>query len=126
AKATDTNGATAVSAPVAISMSVPFFPERVALNIARSGTTAIVSWPASATAASLQTATNLAAATHWRNATNPPSVSNNQNLVTTPAGGTQKFFRLGDAVDPATLDKKLMLGYQGWFLCPQDGSPVNR
>src|SRR6185369_11534786 len=49
AKAADSNGATTVSAPVAISMSVPFFPERVRLNIARSGTNAVVSWPASAT-----------------------------------------------------------------------------
>ena len=25
-----------------------------------------------------------------------------------------------------TLDKKLMMGYQGWFACPGDGSPPNR
>lgn len=25
-------------------------------------------------------------------------------------------------VDATTLDKKLMFGYQGWFLCPKDGS----
>lgn len=30
------------------------------------------------------------------------------------------------AVDPATLNHKLLLGYQGWFACPGDGSPVNR
>lgn len=29
-------------------------------------------------------------------------------------------------VDPTTLDKKLIMGYQGWFLCPGDGSPINR
>jgi hypothetical protein len=27
-------------------------------------------------------------------------------------------------VDPTTLDGKLMFGYQGWFGCPGDGSPV--
>jgi hypothetical protein len=27
-------------------------------------------------------------------------------------------------VDPATLDRKLMFGYQGWFGCPEDGSPL--
>jgi hypothetical protein len=28
-------------------------------------------------------------------------------------------------VDPATLDGKLMFGYQGWFGCPGDGSPLD-
>jgi hypothetical protein len=26
-------------------------------------------------------------------------------------------------VDATTLDRKMMFGYQGWFLCPGDGSP---
>jgi hypothetical protein len=29
------------------------------------------------------------------------------------------------AIDPTTLDRKLMLGYQGWFGCPGDGSDVD-
>jgi hypothetical protein len=29
------------------------------------------------------------------------------------------------AVDPTTLDGKLMFGYQGWFGCPGDGSPLD-
>jgi hypothetical protein len=28
------------------------------------------------------------------------------------------------AVDATTLDRKLMFGYQGWFACPDDGSPL--
>jgi hypothetical protein len=28
------------------------------------------------------------------------------------------------AVDATTLDRKLMFGYQGWFGCPEDGSPL--
>jgi len=28
------------------------------------------------------------------------------------------------AVDATTLDRKLMFGYQGWFGCPDDGSPL--
>jgi hypothetical protein len=27
-------------------------------------------------------------------------------------------------VDSTTLDRKLMFGYQGWFACPDDGSPL--
>ena len=29
-------------------------------------------------------------------------------------------------VDASTLDHKLVMGYQGWFACPGDGSPPNR
>ena len=27
-----------------------------------------------------------------------------------------------DIVDPSTLDRKVLIGYQGWFTCPSDGS----
>lgn len=33
---------------------------------------------------------------------------------------------LGSAVDPTTMDRKLLFGYQGWFGCPEDGSPLRR
>jgi hypothetical protein len=33
---------------------------------------------------------------------------------------------LARRVDPSTMDGKLMLGYQGWFGCPEDGSPLRR
>ena len=29
-------------------------------------------------------------------------------------------------VDPSTMNHKLLMGYQGWFACPNDGSPPNR
>lgn len=32
----------------------------------------------------------------------------------------------GHMVDPTTMDRKLLMGYQGWFACPGDGSPVNQ
>jgi hypothetical protein len=28
------------------------------------------------------------------------------------------------AVDPTTMERKLLFGYQGWFACPDDGSPL--
>ena len=33
---------------------------------------------------------------------------------------------LGPRVDPSTMEGKLLLGYQGWFGCPEDGSPLRR
>jgi hypothetical protein len=30
--------------------------------------------------------------------------------------------RAADTVDPSTLDNKVLIGYQGWFTCPSDGS----
>jgi hypothetical protein len=33
--------------------------------------------------------------------------------------------RAADAVNPSTLRGKVLLGYQGWFNCPGDGSPGN-
>ena len=36
------------------------------------------------------------------------------------------FFRLAPEVDPNTLTGKLMMGYQGWFAAPGEGSANNR
>ena len=33
---------------------------------------------------------------------------------------------MSSPVDPSTLERKFMFGYQGWFGCPADGSPLNR
>src|SRR6266568_5952293 len=33
---------------------------------------------------------------------------------------------LGPGVDATTMDRKLLFGYQGWFGCPDDGSPLRR
>src|SRR4051794_27398626 len=31
--------------------------------------------------------------------------------------------RAADVVDSSTLEGKVLFGYQGWFKCPDDGSP---
>ena len=39
---------------------------------------------------------------------------------------SQSPARVPVAVDPTTLDKKVLFGYQGWYLCPGDGSDLSR
>ncbi len=42
------------------------------------------------------------------------------------AGGDDRAANDGAAiVDATSLDRKMLFGYQGWFLCPGDGSPVD-
>ncbi|MEZ5194542.1 MAG: hypothetical protein R2734_20100 [Nocardioides sp.] len=31
---------------------------------------------------------------------------------------------VSEIVDPTTLTGKLVMGYQGWFACPEDGLPI--
>ena len=35
-----------------------------------------------------------------------------------------QFVKTADTVDPSTLTGKLIMGYQGWFNCPGDGTKV--
>ncbi|HWH68332.1 MAG TPA: Ig-like domain-containing protein, partial [Candidatus Sulfotelmatobacter sp.] len=123
AVATDNRGAATVSAPVSIATTI--LPQPVSLSIASLGTNVVVFWPTSATASSLQYTANLAARP-WKLITNAPVVSGDQNAVTLPNTNGQQVYRLGAEVDPGTLSRKLMMGYQGWFACPQDGSPLNQ
>lgn len=47
----------------------------------------------------------------------------------TATGGAAVQFRAaggGGTVDTTTLAGKLMMGFQGWFFCPGDGSPMNQ
>ncbi|HWI58291.1 MAG TPA: Ig-like domain-containing protein, partial [Bacillota bacterium] len=112
AVATDNRGAATVSAPVSIATTI--LPQPVSLSIASLGTNVVVFWPTSATASSLQYTANLAARP-WKLITNAPVVSGDQNAVTLPNTNGQQVYRLGAEVDPGTLSRKLMMGYQGWF-----------
>lgn len=123
--ATDNAGATTLSAPVGIAVSV-VAPQQVPLQIAQAGTNVMLSWSTSATAAALQARPNLTPTNPWRVVTHAPALSGHQNIVTVPGTNAQQLFRLGDDVDATTMDRKLLMGYQGWFGCPQDGSPANR
>ncbi len=124
AVATDNRGASTVSAPVAVSVTIP--PTPVTLHIERSEPGFLLSWPTSAVSLSLMSTSNLNSAVSWRAVTNPVVASNDQFTVSTSNTAPQSLFRLRLSVDPATLDRKLMMGYQGWFACPGDGSALNR
>ena len=119
--ATDNLGGSTLSAPVNISVTLP--PEPTVLQVARAGTNFVLTWPASATALSLLVASNALPAPRWKPWLDSAVVSNNLNSLTVSNNGRQNYFVLGKSVDPSTLTRKLMMGYQGWFGCPGDGSP---
>ena len=125
AVATDNTGGSTRSAPVTVSLTVPLPPQVPALSIAKSGANYALYWPTSLTALTLQCASNLASP-DWRVVTNSVGVSSNQNVVGVAATAGPRFFRLSSAVDPSTLNRKLLMGYQGWFACPGDGSPMDK
>lgn len=125
AVATDNSGATTVSAPVSITATVTIPPAPNRLDIANAGGNLFLSWPASATALALQSTPSLLAPVSWAAVTNPVAVSNDQFLVNLPPAGAQRFYSLGYSVDPSTMSRKLLMGYQGWFACPGDGSAQN-
>ena len=124
AVATDNKGATTQSAPVSVAITVP--PPPISLSIATAGTNVEVSWPVGAPALFLKSTTNLALTNAWKLVTNVPSSNNTELQVTVPGSDNQRFFQLAPDIDPSTLDRKMMMGYQGWFACANDGSPVNR
>jgi hypothetical protein len=47
-------------------------------------------------------------------------------VPSTPGGAGTVAALAHPAVDSSTIDRKLLFGYQGWFGCPDDGSPLQR
>ncbi|MEO6036268.1 MAG: glycoside hydrolase family 71/99-like protein [Verrucomicrobiota bacterium] len=99
---------------------------RVALNLAKNGDAVQLAWPATPVQLAPLWTSNLAPPVAWTRLTNVAAVSNFQNVVAISNLAGNRFFDLADAVDTSTLDRKMLLGYQGWFACPGDGSPPNR
>jgi hypothetical protein len=124
AVATDNSGATTLSAPVSISLTVA--PTSPAIAIGSSGTNVMISWPTSTVTMVTQSTSNLALLPSWRRMTNPVAVANGSNTLALLATNPTSFFRLASEVDPSTMNRKLLMGYQGWFACPGDGSAPNR
>ena len=86
----------------------------------------VLSWPTSAVFYVLKSATNLAPApVAWKTVTNSVTPSNGTNQVTLNMSGQRSFFRLASGVDASTMNHKLLMGYQGWFSTPGDGSAQN-
>jgi hypothetical protein len=65
-----------------------------ALSVNLSGANANLVWPASATAFSLYSTTNLASPINWLLVTNPPVILGSNRSVTVPTSGGKRFFRL--------------------------------
>lgn len=129
ARATDNSGATTLSAPVVISVAapppVPTGPLPPALQLTLDEPNLWLYWPTSLVSLTLQRASNLQTP-DWVQVTNAPTVLSNQWFVLRPKTVAQEYFRLAAEVDPNTMTGKLLMGYQGWFACPGDGSPMNR
>jgi hypothetical protein len=94
-------------------------------SIQRVNTNLVISWPTSAIYYVLQSATNLTPPRAWRTLTNSVTRSNGVNWVTLELADRQAYFQLASGVDASTLHHKLLMGYQGWFSAPGDGSAQN-
>lgn len=95
------------------------------LSINLVNTNLVLSWPTSAVYYVLKSATNLASPVLWKTATNNVTISNGANQVVLKMSGPRSFFRLASGVDTSTMNHKLLMGYQGWFAAPGDGSAQN-
>jgi hypothetical protein len=125
AAATDNRGATSISAPITVTATVLIAPPNPALRIVPLASNFEIFWPTSFTAVSLQCTSNLTAA-DWLPVTNVPVVVSNEFKVTLPNKDVKQYFTLAATVDPTTMNRKLLMGYQGWFAAAGDGSALNR
>jgi hypothetical protein len=98
----------------------------VFLSCERSGTNLVLYWPTSSVYYGLQSATNLIPPVVWQSLTNEAITSNGTNTITLRLLNQTTFFSLNHGVDASTMSAKLLMGYQGWFACPNDGAAPNQ
>lgn len=96
------------------------------LSIQLSGANLALSWPTSSVYYGLQSTTNLITPVIWQSLTNTVITTNGSNKVTLPLSSQATFFSLNHGVNATTMYGKLLMGYQGWFACPNDGSAPNQ
>lgn len=98
----------------------------IGLSIQLSSNKLTISWPTSSVYYGLQSATNLLSPVAWQSLTNTVAITNGTNAVRLPLSTKTTFFSLNQGVDASTMQGKLLMGYQGWFACPNDGSAPNQ
>jgi hypothetical protein len=120
AVAADNAGATTISAPVSVTVTTP--PLAPTLNIQAGSNQVALSWSSDGNGMVVQVASNLVPSVSWTKITNEIQVINSSNVLVLPITAGPQFFRLAPEVDASTMTGKLLMGYQGWFACPGDGS----
>ena len=126
ALAADNTGATTWSAPVSVTVSITAAPPGLPpLAIGPAGANVVLSWTTNGAPMVIEANTNLHETAAWQKLTNSIVVANGSNTMTVAATVPQMFFRGTGEVDPSTMYGKLLMGYQGWFACPGDGSANN-
>lgn len=122
--ATDNSGVTTLSAPVVIEITVP--PTQPRLDIQVVGHAAVVSWPAEAEGWIVEATSNLSSPNGWLAVTNAVERIGAAKVMREVVTNVAQYFRLRPQVDARTMHGKLLMGYQGWFAHPGDGSPSSR
>jgi hypothetical protein len=123
AVASDNTGATTRSAPITLTVATQAAPP--ALGIQATSGEVVLSWPGAGMM--VQAGSNVVAPVAWRKVTNAVEhVNATNNVLTLAATAPEAFFRLAPEVDASTMTGKLLMGYQGWFACPGDGSASSK
>lgn len=119
--AMDNTGATTLSAPVAVTLTAP--PPSPRLNIEAFGDILRLSWSSNGNGMIVQKTTDLQSPILWTTLTNTVQFDSSSNILDLSIADQAQYFRLAAEVDANTMTGKLLMGYQGWFACPGDGSP---